>query len=263
MRLRSVLTNNLFLLRHCRDAASMLALKGHPRLLPDGSRYEVSLRGLPRPLLCRAGSSDHRVIWEVFCNAAYQPRGPWWFASVLDCGANCGMFAAWARLRSGSRPFRYVGVEPDPSSFAALREQIARLGPGVTAELHEVAVAVHSGSARFDISGASWAHRLDDRGGLEVRTRTVGEILDAAGLEQVDLMKLDIEGGERTLLEALPEFGPRVKAIVAELHEELDFDWFAARAKRAGFVPFPTGQWFRGLPSALREDQLAAHGPRS
>jgi hypothetical protein len=82
---------------------------------------------------------------------------------------------------------------------------------------------------------------------------TIESILDAAGLEECDLLKLDIEGGERTVLPRMKVWGPRVRTVVVELHDGLDYAWFAGIARGAGFQPFPPGELFRAHPGAIRQ----------
>jgi hypothetical protein len=41
---------------------------------------------------------------------------------------------------------------------------------------------------------------------------------------------------------------------VAELHDGLDYAWFAGIAESAGFEPFPPGELFRAHPGAIRRD---------
>ncbi len=92
---------------------------------------------------------------------------------------------------------------------------------------------------------------------MVVQTLTVNSILDRAGLNEVDLLKLDVEGGEKQVLEALPTWRHRVKCLVVELHSfehRLDFEWFSSLARASGYHPMPAGTLFRGLPGAVRED---------
>ena len=41
---------------------------------------------------------------------------------------------------------------------------------------------------------------------------TIGTLLDRDGLDEVDLLKLDIEGGERDVLESISSWRDRVKS---------------------------------------------------
>ncbi len=217
----------------------------------------VHLRCLEGPLLARPGSTDRQVIEEIFRDGEYEPILGWSFRSVLDCGANAGIFAAYAQSQAGDSLRRYVGIEPDPEAFELLSEIIRIRGLSDISILLQVAVAAEDGTAAFDTSGESWGHRLSDQGDLRVQTLSINSILDRAGLAEVDLLKLDIEGGEKQVLESWPSWRHRVRCLVVELHEfwdPLDYDWFAACARASGFVPMPAGRLFGRLPGAIRED---------
>ena len=195
----------------------------------------------------------------------YRPIHGWTYRSVLDCGANGGLFAAYARSQGKDMLRAYVGVEPDPDSFELLSEMVRVRGMQPISTLFQAAVAGEDGTAKFDTSGDSWVHRLSDRGELEVQTFSVNSLLDRAGLDEVDLLKLDIEGGEKQVLEAWPTWRDRVRCIVVELHDfwdPLDFDWFASLARASGYVPMPEGTLFGRLPGAIREDVRETTGHR-
>ena len=151
----------------------------------------------------------------------------------------------------------YIGVEPDPDSFEVLSEQLQIRGMRPISSLFQAAVAATDGTATFDIKGESWSHRLSDQGSLQVKTLSINSILDHAGLDQVDLLKLDIEGGEKQVLEVLPTWRKRVRNIVVELHQEwdpLNFDWFTSVVRASGHIPMSPGTLFGRLPGAVRED---------
>ena len=59
-------------------------------------------------------------------------------------------------------------------------------------------------------------HQLDNS--VEVAVTTVPQILDSAGWDRVDLLKIDIEGTEQELLGRNNEWLQRVGAIVLEIH---------------------------------------------
>ena len=152
-----------------------------------------------------------------------------------------------------------MGVEADREAFGLLELQAATVAVQSRSLLLQVAVWERDGEVRFDDRGPSWGRHVSSVGATRVRAMTVESILDAAGLEQCDLLKLDIEGGERTVLPRMKSWGPRVRTVVAELHGGLDYAWFAAIAEDAGFQPFPPGALFRAHPGAIRRDALRAH----
>jgi len=245
-------------IRQSRDSLTRRALVDRLRDNERQAKYvPIHLRCVDGPLLARPLSTDRLVIKEIFGDKIYRPIRGSAFTSVLDCGANGGVFAAYAQSQAGSALRAYVGVEPDPDSFALLTELVHLRGMEPISTLFQGAVSDQDATASFNTDGSSWTHRLMEGGKLVVQTLTVNSILDRAGLKEVDLMKLDVEGGEKQVLEAWPTWCHRVKCVVVELHNfehPLDFKWFASLAQASGYHPMPAGTLFRGLTGAVRED---------
>jgi FkbM family methyltransferase len=250
--------NNLWLLRECRDPATFWLLKG--RGLDHPGIASLNLRSVSRPVLIRREGTDQRVVWEIFCGREYRVRGRWRFRTVLDGGANAGLFAAFLagreRRGGGAALERYVGVEPDAEAFEFLRGQCDSLGLAERACLIRAALRGSDGEVSFDTRPESWGRRVDEGGGVRVEAVSVASALDRAGLDDVDLMKLDIEGSERDVLAAAGAWRARVRALVCELHDGLTYDWFASTLRPHGYRTFPAGAMFRAHPGAVREDSV-------
>jgi FkbM family methyltransferase len=214
----------------------------------------LRFRGLATPVFYRPGSTDIAVAWELFHQREYDCTRPWDFPTVVDCGANVGLFLAFVLMQINGGLVRYVGVEPDPESFRMLERQVSALGVRAKSRLLRAAAWSVDGEVCFEDHGPSWARHVRASGGTRVRALTIESILDEAELKECDLLKLDIEGGERTVLPRMKTWGPRVRMVVAELHDGLDYPWFAAIAEDAGFQPFPPGKLFRLHPAAIRRD---------
>ena len=244
--------DNLWLLGECRDWPTLRAMKRREAKGREVRR--LHLRAVGSPILYRPGTSDVSVAWELFHRREYDCARGWEFPTVVDCGANVGMFLTFAVMQMGSRLRRYVGVEADRSAFRLLERQSDSADVRDRSVLLEAAVWDHDGEVRFEDRGPSWGRHVSEDGAARVRAMTIESILDAAGLEECDLLKLDIEGGERAVLPRMPAWGQRVRAVVAELHGDLDYAWFAGIAESAGFQPFRAGELFRAHPSALRRD---------
>lgn len=150
---------------------------------------------------------------------------------VLDCGANVGTISALL-AQTGANVLAY---EPDPFAFSELRKTCKDL-PNVT--LHNAAVGVTAGSIRlmrssnFDENpaGASvkstiipGGRMIDEREGVEVSLLCFPDIvreLTSKGAE-IALIKMDIEGAELDILEALETQGlfDSIQCLVVETHE--------------------------------------------
>jgi FkbM family methyltransferase len=191
--------------------------------------------------LVRHRSRDIDLVVEIFGpRRTYEPpatlasrlAGP---LRVLDLGGNIGLFAIFALQRYDVRGI--TSFEPDPENGAMLARAIALNGAGDRWRLQRVAVANAAGPIRF-ITGRLLASRRADSGehGVEVPAVDLFD-LDHA----VDLIKIDIEGGEWSLLgdPRLSDLGART--IVLEWHARgaPDADAHAAavgRLQRAGYV---------------------------
>jgi FkbM family methyltransferase len=202
----------------------------------------------------RPRTADLEVIWEIFHHREYELTKQLRFSTVLDCGANAGYFAAYAPLMAGSRLEVYVGVEPNADSFSLLEEQVALQDPARSVALYNLAVSNRDGVIRFRTSEDSRGHRIAEDGDVEMPTLTISTILNRSGIDVVDLLKVDIEGGEKLLLESIESWRDRVKSLVVELHDGLSYDWFAALVRGAGFTPVPEGALFRACLGAVRDD---------
>jgi len=252
MSLLESVRNNLWLLGACRDWRTLSAMKQRGGDSAEGVQA-LQLRELGSSILYRPGTSDISVMWELFCRGEYDFNRAWDFRTVVDCGANVGMFMALAMMKSGKALHRYVGVEADRESFRMLELQATSMAVRGKSHLLQAAVWDHDGEVGFDDRGPSWGRHVSADGMGRVRAMTIESILDAAGLEECDLLKLDIEGGERTVLPRMKVWGPRVRTVVVELHDGLDYAWFAGIARGAGFQPFPPGELFRAHPGAIRQ----------
>jgi FkbM family methyltransferase len=114
-------------------------------------------------------------------------------SAVLDLGAHLGTFS----LLAASLGHPVVAVEASPRNAELLRASAAANGfTDIT--VVGVAVSDHDGTVRFRHEGA-WGQittgRWDDDV-VEVPARTVPGILESAGVDRVDLVKMDVEGSE-------------------------------------------------------------------
>ena len=127
---------------------------------------------------------------------------------IVDLGANVGAFSFLVRTLASQA--RIVAVEPDKKNVAFLRAQpFAR-----TIEIREAAVGPFDGKARLIAGENSVTHHVDLSGSAE------GEVVSLISLDSLcqepALVKMDIEGGELSILEnGLPE---NIRHLMLEWH---------------------------------------------
>lgn len=134
---------------------------------------------------------------------------------VLDCGAHGGEFARQIRQRYGCR---VIALEPNPSLFAALPKL-----EGVTSLPY--ALGDHDGVMDLQIGDNYEASSLvatpaGHHSTVPVQVRTLATVMKEAGLDEIDLVKLDIEGAEIPLLASTPDDVMRkVRQFTIEFHD--------------------------------------------
>lgn len=135
---------------------------------------------------------------------------------VVDVGANIGNTALAAASRVGASG-RVVAFEPHPRTHAFLLENVA-LNGARQVEVHNAAVGAKAGTVKFTSLSADDINRVLGPGeadsGLTVPVRTLDEAL--AALPRIDLLKIDVEGYERSVLEGASAVLGRTECVFYE-----------------------------------------------
>ncbi len=130
---------------------------------------------------------------------------------ILDCGANIGLASLWfARSYPGCVLHAF---EPDPYLFELLRFNIHT--NQVVAELHQQAVW-HTGRMVPFLPGKRQEGTIHTEGQLSVQAVRLNEVLTQ--FDQVDFLKLDVEGAEFAVLKDCREELHRIQHLFVECH---------------------------------------------
>lgn len=175
-------------------------------LMRDGTRIELS--GHPHDLI---------TAFVIFAREEYG-RFPG-RDTVIDIGANIGMFALYA-ARQGAR--RVVSFEPNASAFEIMQRNLSGLGGRCEARARRLAVSgKHGETVRFPVE-ASVYNRIAEAGEAgtfeSVATTSLAHIVETEAPQGVDLLKLDCEGAEYDILYAPDAPLERVREIRMEYH---------------------------------------------
>ena len=145
----------------------------------------------------------------------------------VDIGANAGLFSlGMARfMQSGA----LIAVEPQPRLFERLTANLEQLnasslpnGRSVKTHLFNLAIGPDEGTLHLSVPeqlGQASAHHLQDAAQMTVPMKPLQAVLEAAGVEHIDVLKIDVEGFEDKALLPFFETAPAhlwPKAIVIE-----------------------------------------------
>ncbi len=202
-------------------------------------------------LAYRFNRGDLQSLREVWMDSAYRPPFPTPSAIVVDLGANIGLTSVWFYRQFQCESI--IAVEADESN-ARLAEENFLLN-SIPGEVIHAAIGPRDGWVRFAKSDESNAghviegHPVENQAcghGEEVRMvsmRTVMERLPAG--RRIDILKVDIEGGEGVLFDGDLSWLGRVDGIVIELHPDVT-DTLRVRCniEALGFKYIPPGSVF-------------------
>jgi FkbM family methyltransferase len=194
-------------------------------------------------LSLRARRRDAVPLYEQFALDVYGVGLPFGVTSVLDLGANVGFAAVALAVRYPAA--RFVCVEPDAESRRLLEENLS--SNGLDAEVIAAAVTGSPGRVAVEHGRAPGSDRVVPAPAGEIEGLTVAELLDRAGWETADLMKIDVEGAEWGVFSDAAAWAGRVRAVIGELHPVSE-----ASAARADALLAPHGFRRVSLPDALR-----------
>lgn len=167
------------------------------------------------------GSGEESVMEQLYITREYDQlpdflaKTGW---TVLDIGANCGMFAIY-QARRGAHVHAF---EPNPDCFGRLRRAIVANGAEDRVTPHPEAVGAVPRRAtlvvfdRSTVAGTlhpvAWVNDAHTRTVL-VPVTTLDDIIDTLRIARVDLLKIDVELAETDVLLG----GSRALAITRRL----------------------------------------------
>jgi FkbM family methyltransferase len=129
----------------------------------------------------------------------------------VDVGAHIGYFTLAAAKKVGPSG-RVIAIEPTPSSAAVLRRNVAMNGFEGRVSIIEAAASAASGSGTLVQSASTpmWntlePDTLEDTvEGISVRTVAIDDVLSSERWPPVQILKLDVEGHERSVLKGAAE----------------------------------------------------------
>ncbi len=225
--------------RVLRPKARFLALEARA-----GALGCYRIRGTGRSLHLRHGSRDVEIFNEIFGAGRESYEPPPQVAAALDAlgslriadlGGNIGLFGVYALGRWPLATLR--SFEPDPANAALLRATIAANDATGVWELAQVAVANTDTIATFE-TGMLSESRLAAEGdrptggtppedaaavgmGIGGAQRIEVPVVDFFAQSPVDLLKIDIEGAEWTILGDARLACHPARALVLEWHRRM------------------------------------------
>lgn len=186
----------------------------------------------------RLNRGDIQSIREVWYDRAYSSPVTHDVSVIVDLGANIGLTSLW--LYKEHNPHLIVSVEPSEGNYLLAEKNLA--DNGITAKVIHAAIGSSDGTGFFEESSQSNLGQLSDTGNIVdvISMQTVLDLLP--GGSSIDLLKIDIEGGEEDLLDGDLAWLGAVKALLIEFHpDRVDMPALISRLQGTGFRYVPGG----------------------
>lgn len=201
---------------------------------------QVNLCGMK--LNYRFNRGDLQSVREVFLEEVYACDLPFAPRTLLDLGANIGLASLWfsQQAKEGRTSELFLlAVEPDLRNASVV--EVNFRANFVSGQVVRAAVGQKAGEAWFEARAESNLGRVTSEAfkGTKIRVPVVDirDLLDRFPEGRVDLVKMDIEGGEEVLLSHDTDWLARVNALIVEWHDDrADSRPLIRNVEAAGFV---------------------------
>jgi FkbM family methyltransferase len=222
----------------------------------DRNKIQIEFKGLN--IRCRKYSSDIDVFKQIFLDNEFQVlhelimKEGKEIMTILDLGGNIGISALWFDANF-KNPQIFV-VEPDIDNFRLLEENL---------KINNVnSINVNKGIWKdsrklfFDKTfrdAQSWSITLTERPISKeyINSISIDDLVNQYKITRIDLLKIDIEGGETEIFNETNEglfFLKITKVIAIEIHPEFNIkDRIVKILKDNNFNFYKSGEYFIGI----------------
>ncbi len=194
-------------------------------LRKKSSMYYAKASFLKQPFALRDNNSDKAIFFQVFYEKQYDlykvdfPDA----TKIIDGGANIGCASVYFNIRFPGAEI--LAIEPEQNNFKLL-EQNTRSYKNITC----LQAAIWNKNEKLSITNpeggaAEFMFENNIRNDEMVNGITIQSIIKLQGWDEVDIIKLDIEGAEKEVFSAEDlSWLKKVKLLIIELHDRYKKD---------------------------------------
>ena len=167
-------------------------------------------------LIRSESGSDHYVVHEILDGMdSYGIEGrP--NNIIVDIGANIGIFTVYAATLNADS--KIISYEPEDENFLILGKNIHLSGIEDRVEIRKIAISDSIGDIYLD-GNSGLTKTSKESGSQKVSCITLDELFKIHNLTEVDILKVDIEGGEYDMFKNVSDNVLKViKYIAMEVH---------------------------------------------
>ncbi|HEV2479880.1 MAG TPA: FkbM family methyltransferase [Puia sp.] len=211
----------------------LYAKGGTARRVGRLNRLQYPVNGRQFDYMIRRESSDMDVFQQIIFGGEYKAiidiarEHNLQLSTILDAGSNIGLTTLY--LKAFFPQSTVICIEPSRNTHAILEENI-RINDlsGVSTEMKGLWSKNCFLKEKKFRDGKEWSFSLEEsteESPGAIQAVTISELMNKYGLQTIDFLKIDIEGGEKNIFLDAP--GPadwlgRVRMIAIEIHDEVN-----------------------------------------
>lgn len=185
--------------------------------------FSVLLPRFKHPVLLRNNTTDVCVFYQVFLAKSYNIYYGFEPKVIIDCGANIGLSVIYYKNRFPDA--KIIAIEPEISNFELLKKNTEKynnifcIKSGVWNKSADLVIKEgNNGNWDFVTEEVNFKSSDSDT----IPAISINEIIDTYDIDQIDILKIDIEGSEKELFEMNFENWLKItKVLIIELHDGL------------------------------------------
>ncbi|MDD5341274.1 MAG: FkbM family methyltransferase [Patescibacteria group bacterium] len=181
-------------------------------------------------ILTLRSQADKSVFKEIFKLGEYKAAEEKIRSAknyIIDAGSQAGFFCLYARALNPE--VKIIAIEPDEENLAALENNFSQNNIKDVDVVSSALAGTHS-VRDFFVSKDFHDHSLNKNlvkkiaRKVKVQGLTLGDICDKYNVNQIDLLKMDIEGAEFEVLNSLKQADwDKINSVILEYHDFLNF----------------------------------------
>ncbi len=215
-------------------------------LLSTKQHLVINSKAFANKIYLRKDQSDPFIFEQIFCEQQYnlgeltedkaltEDKVKW----IIDAGANIGLAAIYFSEKYPNATI--ISIEPNKGNFALLQKNTLNYKNVIclNAALWHKDEDLHISNMDEKSAGFMIESKTDSVVDI-IKSVTISQLLDQYNIDEVSILKIDIEGSEKELYEnGSSAWLPKCNCVITELH-----DWLKPGTSQVFFREMSNYNW--------------------
>ena len=201
-------------------------------------KYTIRLNNKRWLINLRTYCGDLDIFYEIFLKEVYKISGNSSSCTIVDAGANIGLASIYFLSKFPNATI--ISIEPDPENVEIFRKNLSHQIDAGSLKIIEAAIANEEAERFLSLSALKYNPKLisdsGDERAIKVNTVSMQAIFKQFSIADIELMKMDIEGGEEEIFSVDNEWVNCVKKCIIETHSSKGEEIILNAFYKKGFV---------------------------